>query len=135
MAENTEKRSIINLITPPDVIESFEYTFLLINPSEDTKHQFHNLVDKFEFNINVYLYEEQEELELDWILRCRDKADIVILDIDNMQNPLRDMISYFLGFPNTYWLTKGENLVYNKLNKNKIYNLDWLYDHIQRRMT
>ena len=134
MAEDTEKRSTINLITPPDIIEGYDYTFLLVNPSADTKDQFQNLIDKFDFNINVYLYDE-EELELDWLLNARAKADITILDVDNTQSNLRDIIGYFLGYSNTYWLTRGENIVYNKLSKNKIYNLDWLYDHIQRRTT
>jgi hypothetical protein len=135
MAENTEKRSTINLITPPDIIEGYDYTFLLVNPSSDTKDQFQNLIDNFDFDINVYLYEEQEELALDWLLNARARADIVILDVDNMQHTLRDIIGYFLGYTNTYWLTRGENIVYNKVSKNKIYNLDWLYDHIQRRTT
>ena len=133
MAEDKQKQPVINLITPPDIVESYEYTFLLVNPSEETKSQFQNLIDNFEFNLNVYLYEEYEELELDWLCNVRAKADVVILDIDNMPVFLKDIIGYFLGFSNTYWLTKGENLVYNKLSNNKIYNLDWLYDHIQRR--
>lgn len=133
MATNTEKQSTINLITPTDIIESYNYTFLLVCPSDDTKQQFQNLIDNFDFDINVYLYEEQEELELDWLFDTRSRSNIVILDIDNLPNILIDAVGYLLGYSNVYWLTKGENLVYNKISKNKIYNLDWLYEYIQRR--
>jgi hypothetical protein len=135
MAESSEKRSVINLITPIDIIENYDYTFLLVCPSDDTKEQFQNLIDNFDFNINVYLYEEQEELELDWLFNVRSRADIVILDIDNFPPILRDTIGHLIGYSNTYWLTKSENLVYNKISSNKIYNLDWLYEYIQRRQT
>lgn len=135
MAEDTEKRSIINLVTPIDIIENYDYTFFLICPSASTKEQFQNLIDNFEININVYLYEEQEKLEIDWLLNVRSRSNIVILDIDNLPAELKDLTSYFLGFSNVFWLTKGENLVYNKISKNRIYSLDWLYEFIQRRQT
>jgi hypothetical protein len=31
-------------------------------------------------------------------------------------------------------LTKGENVVYNILSKNRIYNLDWLYNSIGEKL-
>ena len=45
-----------------------------------------------------------------------------------------DIISYLLGHSNVYWLTKGENVVYNILSKNRIYNLDWLYNSIGEQL-
>jgi len=133
MAEDKEKRSRINLVTPPDLLENYNYTFSLISPSEATKAQFQNLIENIEFDINVYLYELAQEHDLKWILRVRDKSDIVILDVDNVDTSIRDLMPYLMGHSNVYWLTKGENLVYNTINSNRIYNLDWLYDIIKRR--
>ena len=55
-------------------------------------------------------------------------ADIVILDIDNLTPTILDMVSYFLAKTKTYWLTKGENIVYNTINRNRIYSLNDLKD-------
>jgi hypothetical protein len=121
----------INLITPPDKLHNFHVSFCLVYPSSDIKSQFQNLIENFEDTINVYMYEQQDDqMELDWLLDVVKYSQYVVLDIDNIPPSHRDLIPYLIGFNNVFWLTKGENIVYNSLSNNRIYNLDWLYEHI-----
>ena len=128
MAENKEERHKINLITPPDKLHNFYKTYLLMYPTEDTKSQFQNLIENFEESINVYIYDEDDSKpEYKWLLDIVKYSECVILDIDNIPPNHKDIVSFLLGNDNVFWLTKGENEVYNILSKNRIYNLDWLY--------
>jgi hypothetical protein len=124
MEEN--KPTKINLITPPDKLHNRHPAFFLIYPSDDIKSQFQNLIENFQGTLNVYLYENSDsDPALDWLLDIIKYADYVILDIDNFEPIHTDLIAYLLGSSNVFWLTKGENYVYNTLSKNRIYNLDW----------
>ena len=126
-----DKQTKINLITPPDKLHNNNLTFLLVYPSSDTKSQFQNLIENFEGTINVYLYECVEtDPALDWLLDIVKYSNYVVLDIDNFPPLHTNIISYILGNQNVFWLTKGENIVYNTISKNRIYNLDWLYNQI-----
>lgn len=126
-----DKQTKINLITPPDKLHSRDISFLLVYPSDDTKSQFQNLIENFEGTLNVYLYENPDaDPALEWLLDIIKYADYVVLDIDNFQPLHSDVISYLLGSSNVFWLTKGENYVYNTISNNRIYNLDWLYEKI-----
>ena len=127
----TNKQTKINLITPPDKLDNYHLTFSLVYPSNDTKSQFQNLIENFQETLNVYIYEQLDnEQEINWLLDVVHRSNYVILDIDNFATRHNDIISYLLGHSNVFWLTKGENSVYNSVSKNRIYNLDWMYEHI-----
>jgi hypothetical protein len=131
MAENTRPSTKINLITPPDILHNLHKSFFLVYPSSDTKYQFQNLVENFDETINVYMYEQKDEdSELSWLIRVTEKSNFVVLDIDNFPPEHTHIISFLLAHSNVYWLTKGENQVYNVISNNRIYNLDWLYEKI-----
>jgi hypothetical protein len=81
------------------------------------------------------MYEQSDsEATINWLLDIVHRSDYVVLDIDNFAPKHVDIISYLLGHSNVYWLTKGENVVYNILSKNRIYNLDWLYNSIGEQL-
>lgn len=131
MEETTREKTKINLVTAPDVLHNLHASFFLLYPSDDTKHQFQNLIDKFEESINVYLYDHaDDDPAFRWILEVLHKCDYVIVDIDNFPSLHRDLIAYLIAHNNVYWLTKSEHEVYNTLSNNRIYNLDWLYEYI-----
>ena len=113
----------INLITPPDKLYNNNYSYLLIYPSSLVKEQFNKLLNEVDESLNVYLY-EQNEHDPDWLLSLSKQVDCVILDIDNCPNEVSQLTSYFIANSNTYWLTKGEQVFYNKISPNRIYNLD-----------
>ena len=126
-----DKQLKINLITPPDKLNNYNLTFALIYPTDDTKSQFQNLIENFDKNLNVYMYEQSDsEMEIKWLLDIVHRSNYVILDIDNFPPKHIDIVSYLLGYSNVFWLTKGEHLVYNTLSTNRIYNLDWMYEQI-----
>ncbi len=121
---------MINLITPPDIIFDKTVSILLIHPSKKIKDQINELLKDVETHINIYLYEDQEEH--DWLLKLHRMCNFVIIDIDNCPSSTRDAISYFISFPNTFWLTNGDNMYYNKISNNRIFNLDWIGGKLEK---
>lgn len=111
----------INLITPPDKLYNDSLSILLIYPSEIIKNQLQPLLQEINIPINIYLYEDDD---IDWLFDIASSVDYIILDIDNSDTVVRDLVSYLIAKPKTYWLTQGEYIVYNKLSVNRIYDLD-----------
>lgn len=126
----------LTLVTPPDTFYSKEYSFLLIHPGKRVKDEFQDLIACFEHHFVVYLYApDSEEDEIpDWVLARFKQADCVIIDLDNTPQPLYSIIGYFLAYAKTYWLTNGENIFYNKLSNNRLYNLEFLKSKIGEQL-
>lgn len=124
----------INVITPPDILYTQTLSFLLIQPSNEVRVQFEQLMKKFERPLNIYFYDpqDQEDQDMKWLFAVSKIVDYTILDIDNMTLPERTFASYFVSLPNTFYLTNDEVTPYNMLSVNRIYNLDWLYDKLKR---
>ena len=115
----------ITLITPPDRLFNKSYSFLLIYPNSEIKQQLQNIIAEWNEPINVFLYEQGElEHNIDWLLNVCHRVDHIILNIDQCPSKLRDLSSYIISLPQTYWLTNGEQMFYNKISPNRIYNLD-----------
>ena len=53
-------------------------------------------------------------------------SDISIIELDQLPNEIKQIESYLISQSNTYWLTKGDNIWYNKLNVNRVYDLHFL---------
>ena len=123
----------INIITTPDVVHNQSLSFLLVQPSIGVRDQFQNLLEKFDIPINIYLYDPQndEERTYDWLLNVTKFVDYTILDIDNLDSIERNLASYIVSLPNTFYLTNDEFTPYNILSVNRIYNLDWLYEKLK----
>ena len=123
--------SQISLITPPDRLYTDHISILLIQPSNFIKEQLQNALLHIDDPLHVYLYElEKENAEPEWLLDVFKSVNYVILDIDNCKPYIRDIASYFLSKDKTFWLTKGEGKLYNIINKNRIYDLDFLIHKI-----
>ena len=126
--------SSINVITPPDFLYNQNTSFLLIRPSKDIRIQFENLLKNFKFPVNVYLYDPQIEEEVDykWLLASSKMVDYAVLDVDNLNPIEKNLAGYFISLNNTFFLTKDELTPYNMISVNRIYNLDWLYEKLQK---
>lgn len=121
----------INLITSPDRLFNNSISFLLVYPGTEVKEQFNNLLANSEEAFNVYLYEhDTDEHECDWLLSTQKIVDFTIIDVDNCPAEIRDLVSYFISNPKTYWLTKAEQMFYNKISNKRIYNLDYFANKI-----
>ena len=118
--------SNITLITPPDKIFNQNINIFLLYPSEKIKNDLQDFLASSTQSINVYIYENQEEHDIDWLLSVHKMSEVVITELDNLPTEIKQIESYLISQSNTYWLTKGENMFYNKLSVNRIYNLDFL---------
>jgi hypothetical protein len=119
----------INLITPPDKIYSDSMNMLLLYPKKDLLDQLQNeILPSMEIDMNIFLYESNEysQNNIEWIMSVFSLSDIVIADVDNCVSFTRDLLSYMIAKPKTYWLTNAEGSVYNQLSSNRIYNLSFL---------
>ena len=121
---------MINLITPPDILYNKTLSILLIHPSKVIKEQINDVLKDVNQDINIYLHETDEEHE--WVLNLHRMCDFVIIDIDNCTPLTKDAISYFISFPNTFWLTNGDNMYYNSISNKRIYNLDWIGGRLEK---
>lgn len=115
----------INLITPPDKLYNSNPTYFLIKPSTKIKMQFQTLLSQIDDELNVYVYDDNET-DIDWMLSVAQMSDFVIIDIDNCDPMTKLFVSVLLTQPNAYYLTTDEITPYKLLNRNRIYNLDWI---------
>lgn len=118
--------SKITLITPPDRLHSSELSILLVYPSSKVKEQLQNLLAEIDQPVHVYLYELEDNHEVEWLLDVQNYVNHTVIDIDNCNSKIRDLVSYMLSKDETYWLTNGTESYYNVINKRRIFNLDFL---------
>jgi hypothetical protein len=118
--------SNITLITPPDKIFNQNINIFLIYPSQKLKNDLQDFLASSTESINVYIYESKDEHDIDWLLSVHKMSEIVIIELEDLPSEIRQIESYLISQSNTYWLTKGENMWYNKISVNRIYDLDFL---------
>lgn len=73
------------------------------------------------FNSDTYAGDEVE-----WLLSIIKGVGRIVVDIDNTPPFFQPMLSYIIGKNKTYWLTSTEDIVYNHISTQRIYNLDSL---------
>ena len=119
----TENKVVV--ITPPDKLFNQNTNFLFIYPNSDVRKQLTEILRNATGRQNIYLYDQpDDEQEIDWLLSVANMCDAVILDIDNSSQDVRNLSSYLVSLPQTYWLTQNDTSCYNKLSVNRIYNLN-----------
>jgi len=101
----------------------------LINPSEKAKQEFQNILANDKQGVRIYLYQNNDDI--DWLLSVFNEVDYVYLDLDNSNNEIKNLSSFFIAHSKTYWLTKGEYREYNKLSVNRTYDMSWAWDKIK----
>lgn len=117
----------ILVITPPDKVFNQNQDILLVHPSDRIKDEMHDLLSKKSGGQNIYIYDpDDENHDLDWLLTVARMASVVIVDVDNCYSTVRDLLSYIISLPHTYWLTSDNKSCYTLLNPNRIYHLDVL---------
>ena len=119
------------LITPPDKLFNQNYSVVLIHPSNAVRDQAQEILAKTDGQINIYLYNvNEEDADVDWLLSVSKMSDVVVLDYDNCPSHVKALSSYLVSLPHTYWLTNDDWMLYNKLSPNRIYGLDIIEDLI-----
>ncbi len=122
------KMSKINLITPPDILHNKNKSILCISLDPQQKQELQDLLAESNDNQNIYVYEGNQEL--DWLMNLHKICDTVLVNLDNLDTEIRTIMSYLISFDNTYWLTKGEHMLYNKISSNRIYNIEQIKERI-----
>lgn len=116
--------SDINIITPPDILHNKNFSVFLLYPSLYVKEQFQEILTKSKSRFNVYMYENPDGQDIDWVLNVHKLSQIVILDLDNLPPFWKKLESYLVSFGNTYYLTKAEEIMYNKISANRIFAVE-----------
>ena len=116
--------SDINIITPPDILHNKNFSVFLLYPSLYVKKQFQEILTKSKSRFNVYMYEDPNGQDIDWVLNVHKLSQIVILDLDNLPPFWKKLESYLVSFGNTYYLTKAEEIMYNKISANRIFAVE-----------
>lgn len=121
----------INLITPPDKLFNMNPGYLLIKPSTKVKMQFQQLLSQSMDDLNVYIY-DTDEADIEWMLSVSQQADFIIIDIDNCDPITKQFVSLLLAQPNAYYLTNDEITPWHLISRNRIYNLDWILEILNK---
>tara|TARA_B100000925_G_scaffold237427_1_gene186227 strand:- start:1701 stop:2090 length:390 start_codon:yes stop_codon:yes gene_type:complete len=116
--------SDINIITPPDILHNKNFSIFLLYPSLYVKEQFQEILTKSKSRFNVYMYQDPNGQDIDWVLNVHKLSQIVILDLDNLPPFWKKLESYLVSFGNTYYLTKAEEIMYNKISANRIFAVE-----------
>lgn len=122
--------SDITVITPPDKIFNQKFNIFLLYPSDKIKSDLQELLAEGTQKVNVYIYENTDEHDIDWLLSVQKMSDTTIVELEQLPSEVKQLESYLVSQSNTYWLTKGENIWYNKLSVNRIYDINFLQHKI-----
>lgn len=120
----------ITLVTPPDILIRNELSILLVHPSSRVKDELQSIITELDCAVTIYIYDAEELHDADWLLTMFKTADFVVVDCDNSHQHTQPVLSYFISYDKTLWLTTASNPYYNKLSVNRVYNLDILKQKI-----
>lgn len=105
------------------------HQLLLVYPSKQLQNELQDtFLNSTTLGVNVYYYDKPNYAKenAEWLINIFKICDTVIVDVDNTAPWARDILSYMIAKPKTYWLTNSQHSVYNILSNNKVYNLDFL---------
>ena len=118
----------INIITPPDKIFNDVYKILLIFPSDLVLNEIQKTVLSKSSNVNVYVFDKQvyNKENINWLLDAFQGSNFVLVDIDNSPVYAKELFSFLIAKPKTYWLTNAIDSVYNHISNNKLQDINIL---------
>jgi len=120
----------ITLITPPDKLFNTSLSYLLIKPSNYVKEQFQTILSQIIDDINVYVF-DNDDTDIAWLLGTSLQVDCVIIDIDNCDPMTYKFLSFIMSQPNVHYITKDDTTPFQLINRNRIYDLDWIVEQIK----
>jgi hypothetical protein len=122
----------ITLITPPDKLFNMNLSYLLVKPSNFVKEQFQTILSQSIEDLNVFIY-DNDDSDIGWMLSIAQQVEVVIVDIDNCDPITQKFATFMLAAPNVHYLTKDETTPYNLINRNRIYDLNWIVESIKNQ--
>ena len=125
----TNPISKINIITFPDQIFSDTYKIFFVSKNQALKDELQSYVAASDIDIDIYISEDTvlSAQQIDYIFNVFNMCDLFILDLDTANVQLRQLASYFIAKPKTYYLTNEVGSLYNHISNRQVYNLDFLH--------
>ena len=117
----------ITVITPPDILFNSTPSYFLIKPSMYIKQQFQTILSKSIFDLNVFIFDDDEN-DIGWMLNAANQSDLIIIDIDNCDEVTKKFVTFLLAQSNVYYITTDEITPYGLISKNRIYDLDFIVE-------
>lgn len=112
----------INLITAPDTLFDDSASMLLVNPDNNIKDNLNSVLKNLSQDLNLYLFEEDQSTDVEWLMEVARSVDYIILNIDLCEET-RWLVGAFLRMSRTFYLTNQDQYPYNIINENRIYDL------------
>lgn len=122
--------SKINLITPPDKLFNLSPGIFLIKPSNTLKIQFQEILTHIDEDLNVFIF-DQDDYDIAWLLDVSGQTDFIVVDIDNCDSLTKTFISFIIAQPNAHYITSDSTTPWHLINRNRIYNLDWIKERFE----
>jgi hypothetical protein len=72
------------------------------------------------------------ETDINWLLSVCQGVDKIVVDIDNCDQLTRQFVSLILTQHNSYYYTTDEITPWNLISRNRIYNLDWILEVLDK---
>ena len=82
-------------------------------------------------DLNVFIY-DNDDMDTSWLLSVAQQVDVVIIDVDNCDSITHSFVSFLLAHPNAYYITGDELTPYNLISRNRIYDLDWIVEQLNK---
>jgi hypothetical protein len=112
----------INLITTPDTLFNDNPSVLLVNPSNNIKESLNDILKNITNDLNLYLYEEDAHDDIDWLINVSRSVDYIVLNVDHCDQ-ICWMVGFLLSMSKTFYLTNDNQMQYNIVNVNRIYDI------------
>lgn len=113
---------IINLITQPDKLLNSNPSLLLVNLDHAMKLDFNDLAKNLTHDINVYMHDDTDSPNIQWLIENSNNVDYIVMNID-LSKEQEWLVGYLLSFGKTFYLTKADNIMYNVINNNRIFDI------------
>lgn len=122
----------VTVITPPDFIANDNLKIVLIYPGVEVRKSINDILKKSTQDVDLYLYDDPEGQDIDWLLQRILTSDITVLDLDNCTSIVKNLASYFISRKNVFYLTNDEVTPYYMISNNRVYDLYWLQTTLER---
>jgi hypothetical protein len=118
--------SDVTVITPPDKLFDQATKILLITPGVEIRKTVGDILANTPRAVNIFLYEEEHGLHVEWVLDILAECNICIIDVDNSSEMIKKFASLIIANPKTFYLTNDSVTPYNLISANRVYDMHWL---------
>lgn len=116
---------MITLITPPDIFENENQSFVLMNITEEEQEQTSVWLSQHSIDKPINLYYYQGETDIAWLLHAVAISKGVYLNCENKSDITKWITSYILGKSNVWYKSEDHNFnaLMSYINQKQIKNI------------